>query len=314
ENKFNPEAVENIYRHNSILKYTQSPLYAPLLPFQYGSVEHKIYSNSSSKGYSTLRDEAVKIFNSIQQLETARDAVPLIQGVLQTCQDLQPLRDEVYCQLIKQTSGVSSPETEAHLRYWQLLTCMSCTFLPGLPVLKYLRFHLKRIQSKHPDTEVDNYAAFIAEALEKTRGRELVPSWEEIHILMNRQEMVCTVHCPGQEVSQVPISSHTTAEEVVKKMVQHLGLQHSPNTFALYEQNCHREWLVASSSIVADVLTKFENLTSKDPDSQWRLCFKVYCFLDTDNIPIDSVEFLLLFEQVWYAAQSRPFTSPFSAF
>uniref|UniRef100_A0A8C4SJ09 Pleckstrin homology, MyTH4 and FERM domain containing H3 n=1 Tax=Erpetoichthys calabaricus TaxID=27687 RepID=A0A8C4SJ09_ERPCA len=249
ENKFNPEAVESIYKHNSILKYTQSPLYAPLLPFQYGSVD---------KGYSTLRDEAVKIFNSIQQLETARDAVPLIQGVLQTCQDLQPLRDEVYCQLIKQTSGVSSPETEAHLRYWQLLTCMSCTFLPGLPVLKYLRFHLKRIQSKHPDTEADNYAAFIAEALEKTRGRELVPSWEEIHILMNRQEMVCTVHCPGQEVSQVPISSHTTAEEVVKKMVQHLGLQHSPNTFALYEQNCHREWLVASSSIVADVLTKFE--------------------------------------------------------
>ncbi len=40
ENKFNPEVVEHIYQHNPILKYTQGPLYAPLLPFPYGSLEH----------------------------------------------------------------------------------------------------------------------------------------------------------------------------------------------------------------------------------------------------------------------------------
>lgn len=32
--------VEHIYQHNPILKYTQGPLYAPLLPFPYGSLEH----------------------------------------------------------------------------------------------------------------------------------------------------------------------------------------------------------------------------------------------------------------------------------
>lgn len=40
ENKFNPEVVEHIYQHNPILKYTQGPLYAPLLAFPYGSLEH----------------------------------------------------------------------------------------------------------------------------------------------------------------------------------------------------------------------------------------------------------------------------------
>lgn len=40
ENKFHPEVVEHIYQHNPILKYTQGPLYAPLLPFSYGSLEH----------------------------------------------------------------------------------------------------------------------------------------------------------------------------------------------------------------------------------------------------------------------------------
>ncbi|XP_029583529.1 unconventional myosin-X [Salmo trutta] len=296
ENKFNPEVVDNIYQHNPILKHTQSPLYAPLLPFPYGSLEHTYHSG---KGYATVREEAVKLFNCLQQLESARDPVPLIQGVLQTCLDLRPLRDEVYCQLVKQTSCTPQPHTAAHLRYWQLLTCMSCTFLPGPAVLKYLRFHLKRIQSQFPDSEMDNYASFIGEALEKTRCRECVPSWEEIQVLMGRQEMLCTVHYPGPGSCQLHISSHTTANEVVRRMLEKLGLKESRNTFSLFEQNAHWERAVGGSTIIADILTRFENLSAKEPDSdsQWRLCFKLYCLLDADAISVDSIEYLFLFEQ-----------------
>ncbi|KAI4822697.1 hypothetical protein KUCAC02_008228 [Chaenocephalus aceratus] len=235
ENKFHPEVVEHIYQHNPILKYTQGPLYAPLLPFPYGSLEHTYHSG---KGYGSVREEAVKLFNCLQQLELAREPVPIIQGVLQTCLDLRPLRDEVYCQLVKQTSYTPAPYTAAHLRYWQLLTCMSCTFLPGPNVLKYLRFHLKRIQSQNPESEMDNYASFISEALEKTKCRGSVPSWEEIQVLMSRQEMLCTVHYPGPLSCQLYISSHTTANEVVRRMQEKLGLQDTKNTFALYEQKC----------------------------------------------------------------------------
>ncbi len=71
-----------------------------------------------------------------------------------------------------------------------------------------------RIQSQSPESEMDNYASFISEALEKTKCRECVPSWEEIQMLMNRQEMLCTVHYPGPGSCQLYISSHTTANEV----------------------------------------------------------------------------------------------------
>uniref|UniRef100_A0A3Q4HIX7 Pleckstrin homology, MyTH4 and FERM domain containing H3 n=1 Tax=Neolamprologus brichardi TaxID=32507 RepID=A0A3Q4HIX7_NEOBR len=287
ENKFNPEVVEHIYQHNPILKYTQGPLYAPLLPFPY---------DHSGKGYGSVREEAVKLFNCLQQLESAREPVPIIQGVLQTCLDLRPLRDEVYCQLVKQTSYTPSPNTAAHLRYWQLLTCMSCTFLPGPIVLKYLRFHLKRIQSQSPESEMDNYASFISEALEKTKCRECVPSWEEIQMLMNRQEMLCTVHYPGPGSCQLYISSHTTANEVVRRMQEKLGLQESKNTFALYEQNALWEQPVTGGALVADILTRFEKVTSESK-SQWKLCFKLYCLLDADSISVDSIEYLFLFEQ-----------------
>lgn len=42
------------------------------------------------------------------------------------------------------------------------------------------------------------------------------------------------------------------------------------------------------------------SLNTKDPEpkSQWKLCFKLYCLLDTESISVDSIEYLFLFEQV----------------
>lgn len=149
-----------------------------------------------------------------------------------------------------------------------------------------------------------------------------MPSLEEILVLMRRQEMVCTVHCPGAAACSVAISSHTTAEEVrakpvpvcgagehraagtgtrrqwggtrgclplpavtclcpfaalsaaardaqsplvafvspqvARELVSRLGLSQSPNLFALYEQSRLREQPVGSSTLLADVLTRFE--------------------------------------------------------
>uniref|UniRef100_A0A8C6IS93 Uncharacterized protein n=1 Tax=Melopsittacus undulatus TaxID=13146 RepID=A0A8C6IS93_MELUD len=288
-----PEVLEQIYRCNPILRYTSSPLYAPLLPFPYGSLDQ---SAPGPRSYTALRDEAVKLFNSLQQLESERDPVPLMQGILQTCLDLPPLVDEIYCQLVKQTTEPPAPGGQGDLHYWQLLTCMSCTFLPSPPVLRFLRFHLDRTESRFPASEMAEYACFIREALGKTKGRECVPSLEEILVLMRRQEMICTVHCPGAPACSVAISSHTTAQEVAQELVSRLGLSQSPNLFALYEQSRRREHPVGSTTLLADVLTSLAG-EQREQDPPCRLCFKHYGFLDTDNVPRDSLEFALLFEQ-----------------
>lgn len=103
------------------------------------------------KGYTTLQDEAIKIFNSLQQLESMSDPIPIIQGILQTGHDLRPLRDELYCQLIKQTNKVPHPGSMGNLCSWQILTCLSCAFLPSRGILKYLKFHLKRYELPGPE-------------------------------------------------------------------------------------------------------------------------------------------------------------------
>uniref|UniRef100_A0A672H5A2 Myosin X, like 3 n=1 Tax=Salarias fasciatus TaxID=181472 RepID=A0A672H5A2_SALFA len=297
ESSLNVEAVEQTYWRNPILRYTQHPLHSPLLPLPYGDVSIHL---QKEKGYTSLQDEAVKIFNSLQEMEAVSDPVPIIQGILQTCQDLRPLRDEVYCQLIKQTNHVPHPNSPANRAHWHLLTCMSCTFLPSRGILRYLKFHLKRIKELFPGTEIDMFAHFIGESLKKTKTREFVPSQEEIMALLTRQEMTTTVYCHGGGSCKISINSHTTAGEVVEKLIRGLAMEDSRNMFALFEHNNSIDRAVESRVLLADVLAKFERLAGSEDaedEGQWKLYFKLYCFLDVESMPKEGVEFAFMFEQ-----------------
>ncbi|XP_041117513.1 unconventional myosin-X-like [Polyodon spathula] len=297
ENSLNSEAVEQTYRRNPILRYTQHPLHSPLLPLPYGDINMNL---QREKGYASMQDEAVKMFNSLQEMETVSDPVPIIQGILQTCQDLRTLRDEVYCQLIKQTNHVPQPNSPANCAHWHLLTCMSCTFLPSRAILRYLKFHLKRIRDQFLGTEIEKYAHFIGESLKKTKSREFVPSQEEIAALLTRQEMTTTVYCHGGGSCKISINSHTTAGEVVEKLIRGLAMEDSRNMFALFEHNQAIDRAVESRVIVSDVLAKFERLAGtveEEEEGQWRLYFKLYCFLDVESVPQEGVEFAFMFEQ-----------------
>ncbi|KAK7939515.1 hypothetical protein WMY93_002841 [Mugilogobius chulae] len=276
ESSLNVEAVEQTYWRNPILRYTQHPLHSPLLPLPYGDVSVHL---QKEKGYTSLQDEAVKIFNSLQEMEAVADPVPIIQGILQTCQDLRALRDEVYCQLIKQTNHVPHPNSPANRAHWHLLTCMSCTFLPSRGILRYLRFHLKRIKELFPGTEIE------------------------------QQEMTTTVYCHGGGSCKISINSHTTAGEVVEKLIRGLAMEDSRNMFALFEHNNSIDKAVESRVLVADVLAKFERLAvSEEEDvSQWKLYFKLYCFLDVESMPKEGVEFAFMFEQAHESLTSGHF-------
>jgi myosin X len=122
--------IEAIYRVNPILSYTSANLKASLLPLPYGEVQ---IQKAKSRGYGTLQEEALRIFNSLQDKESLGNPIPVIQGILQTCFDLPALRDEVYCQLIKQTANPPEKDSIAVLRNWQ--------------VCKYVKLNLRTICS-----------------------------------------------------------------------------------------------------------------------------------------------------------------------
>lgn len=306
ENCLNSELVDQIYKRNPILRYSHHPLHTPLLPLPYGDIH---ITGSRSDSYSTLQDEALKVFSSLQQLEAASDPVPHIQTILRTGQELRSLRDELYCQLIKQTVR---PLQAAHLSAWKLLACMCCTFVPSRSILRYLKFHLKRTRELFPGSEMEKYSGFSLEALRRTRSRENVPSLEEIRCIVARQEMTTTVHCHGGGSCKITINSHTTAGEVVEKLLRGLAMEDSRNMFALFEHSDSSEKAIESRAVVADVLAKFERLStsSDESGSGWKFYFKLYCFLDTDNVPKDSVEFAFMFEQAHEAVIRGQYPAP----
>uniref|UniRef100_A0AAX7V1R2 Myosin X n=1 Tax=Astatotilapia calliptera TaxID=8154 RepID=A0AAX7V1R2_ASTCA len=307
ENCLNLEVVEQIYKRNPILRYSHHPLHSPLLPLPYGDIHL-----TSDRSYTTLQDEALKVFSSLQHLEGVADPVPIIQGILQTGQELKPLRDELYCQLIKQTTRPPQPGSPGNLCNWKILACMSCTFVPTRSILRYLKFHLKRTRELFPGSEMDRYAAFAADSLRKTRARENVPSQEEIRCIVARQDMSTTVHCHGGGSCKITINSHTTAGEVVEKLIRGLAMEDSRNMFALFEHNDTTEKAIESRTVVADVLAKFEKLSASPDEGStgWKFYFKLYCFLDTDNVPKDSVEFAFMFEQAHEAVIRGQYPAP----
>ncbi|XP_058879086.1 unconventional myosin-X-like isoform X1 [Acipenser ruthenus] len=309
ENCLNTEVVEQIYKRNPILRYTHHALHSPLLPLPYGDIHLNLLKD---KGYTTLQDEAIKIFNSLQQIESVPDPIPIIQGILQTGHDLRPLRDEIYCQLIKQTNKTPNTGSVGNLRNWQILTCISCTFVPSRTILKYLKFHLKRVREQFPGTEMEKYAAFTCESLKKTKSREFVPSREEIQAVISREEMTSTVYCHGGGSCKITINSHTSAGEIVEKLMRGLAMEDSRNMFALFEHNGTTDKAIESRTIVADILAKFEKLAASTEESsnQWKFYFKLYCFLDTDNVPKDSVEFAFMFEQAHEAVIRGHYPAP----
>ncbi|KAM4556029.1 unconventional myosin-X [Fundulus diaphanus] len=309
ENCLNSEVVEQIYKRNPILRYSHHPLHSPLLPLPYGDIQH---SASRSRSYTTLQDEALRVFGSLQHLDGVADPVPIIQGILQTGQELKPLRDELYCQLIKQTARPPQPGSPANVCSWKILACMSCTFVPSRSILRYLKFHLKRTRELLPASEMERYAAFALDSLKKTRARENVPSQEEIRSIVARQEMSTTVHCHGGGSCKITIDSHTTAGEVVEKLIRGLAMEDSRNMFALFEHNDSVEKAIESRTVVADVLAKFERHAGSADESNtgWKLYFKLYCFLDTDGVPKDSVEFAFMFEQAHEAVIQGHYPGP----
>lgn len=90
-------------------------------------------------------------------------------------------------------------------------------------------------------------------------------------------------------------------------------MEDSRNMFALFEHNQQVDRAVESRVIVADILAKFERLAGseeEEEEGQWQLYFKLYCFLDIENVPKDGVEFAFMFEQAHESLIAGHFPGP----
>ncbi|XP_066550229.1 pleckstrin homology domain-containing family H member 1 isoform X2 [Amia ocellicauda] len=268
-----------------------------------------------------LQTEALKLYKSCQLFINVLVESPsidyhmsLAQNALQVCLTHPELQNEIYCQLIKQTSH-RQPQNYSLIQCWQLLSVCVALFLPQHSFLWYLRVYLQR----HADsrTEVGKYAIYCQRSVARTLqngDREAKPSRMEIMSILLRNPyhhslpFSIPVHFMNYTYQVVGFDGSTTVDEFLNTLNQEAGIRKPAlSGFALFTDDPSGkdlEHCLQGNVKICDVISKWEQALKELHPGKYegtrivrltyksRLCFRAQAKGETER------ERLLLVYQV----------------
>eukprot|EP00605_Chrysophyceae_sp_TOSAG23-4_P001761 GSChrysophyteH1.ASY1.ANO1.1949.1 assembled CDS len=147
----------------------------------------------------------------------------LAQDVLRKGFEIKPLRDEIYCQIIKQLTNNPRPESVA--KGWQLLCMCVATFPPSYDFEMYLmHFILERRDTGRG--VVVSFAQYCLRTLEAMlshgEGVGYVPQVEEIKAFAERPPVLATISLVNGAVlaTDLPVTPDTNVLKILEMCVQ----------------------------------------------------------------------------------------------
>ncbi|XP_072031714.1 pleckstrin homology domain-containing family H member 1-like isoform X2 [Amphiura filiformis] len=234
-----------------------------------------------------LKKEAVKLnkscnlFITVQMEAMAIDYhVSLAQNALQTCLSHPELQNEMYCQLIKQTTRIpQGPSASSSLQAnppdftfnqaWQLMSLCCSLFLPRQKYMWYLRMHLQRYAD--PKTDFGKYAIFCQRSLDRTvmnGGRDAKPSRLEVLSILQRHPyhhslpISIPVHFMNNTYEVVGFDGSTMVSELLQTLNRQVGMRDCEESgFALFTDDPAGrdvEHCLQNSVKICDVISKWE--------------------------------------------------------
>eukprot|EP00039_Didymoeca_costata_P007498 m.100570 g.100570 ORF g.100570 m.100570 type:complete len:1026 (-) comp13712_c2_seq4:687-3764(-) len=187
--------------------------------------------------------KSIQLYTSVPLQASAADYhVLLAQGIIEQGLHTPELHNEIYCQLIKQTSYHPDPESQLHMQCWQLLTLCIPIFLPSAFFLRYLELHVAR--SATLNTPTGKMALYAASSLQRhliNGGRKNPPSRAEVVSIVVRKpyEFSHPLSAPvllatGGELL-AGFDASTTFEEFARSVSDELGMRKpSESGFAIF--------------------------------------------------------------------------------
>ncbi|XP_026679337.1 uncharacterized protein LOC103509128, partial [Diaphorina citri] len=208
-----------------LVKFTCVPISEPLLKLE-----------------PPLAEIAVECFECIMRfmgdLPTTPDLteVKCVYTILMHCHTHEPLRDEVYCQLMKQTT---SNKTESCQRGWRLLSIVAAYFTCSDTLRPFL---LKYLETAAYDKRraFHGTASVCLQNLRKTLrygGRKNVPSVEEVTaVSAGRNSKRQLYRLPGGSETVINTKSTTVVEDICIEMCQLINVNNDleMEEFSLY--------------------------------------------------------------------------------
>ncbi|XP_027730437.1 unconventional myosin-XV [Vombatus ursinus] len=201
---------------SNMLKFSKTPIQESLIEF----------SNSSLNKITTEMFLAVMKFMGDFPMK-AQTELDVLRSFLKLCRDHEVLRDEAYCQVIKQITDNTSTKPDSCQRGWRLLHILAA-YHKCSDVLKPYLFRFFQDVCRSPGLHFQGIAKACEQNLQKTfqfGGRSELPSNMELRaILAGRSSKRQLFLLPGGLERHLKIKTCTVALDVVSEICIEMGL------------------------------------------------------------------------------------------
>eukprot|EP01084_Bolivina_argentea_P096408 173338_1 len=195
--------------------------------------------NKESLESKKLREQCMETWKNINSYMGIRKSAKNIEEhveklVLCALKGDSRLRNEIYCQLAKQTT--KNPKLKSQLKGWKLLLICCSFFPPSDEFVDYLACFIWNNTEK--PNEIGQYAIKTLHALDSTMVsgiRKYPPLPLEISRLQNLQPIPLNIFfINGIKYKTLFVTSQTRAKQVIETLAQTFNFKH-PEAFGLYE-------------------------------------------------------------------------------
>ncbi|XP_012588448.1 PREDICTED: unconventional myosin-XV-like [Condylura cristata] len=187
----------------SLVRYSKAPILQSLISFDDEDTDRR-----AVEGFQALMQ-----FMGDQPKPRGKDEMGLVYELLKLCQE-EELRDEIYCQVIKQVTGHPRPEHCA--RGWSFLSLLTGFFLPSNKLMPYVTMFL---QEACQSEELAQSSQKHLQQTVKYGGRQRLPSPGEMQAFLKGQmTRMLLIHLPGGMDYKTTVQTFTVVAEVLEEL------------------------------------------------------------------------------------------------
>ncbi|XP_019397686.1 PREDICTED: unconventional myosin-XV [Crocodylus porosus] len=207
------------------LKFSKSPIQESLIEF----------TDSSMSKMAVEAFQAVMKFMGDHPLK-GQTELDIVCAILKLCGDHEALRDEVYCQVIRQVTNNVSSKTDSSQKGWRLLYILTAYYKCSEVFKPHLLSFLQEVCSS-PGLHFQGIAKACEQNLKKTfqcGGRTRFPSSMELKAMVaGRSAKRQLFLLPGGIEKHLKIKTCSVALDAVEELCEEMGL-HRPEAFDEY--------------------------------------------------------------------------------